>query len=216
MTLRERGIKTVLFLSITAYYLVGYFFLNQWTTHRSDLHTLAFPFETKIPFLPEFMIFYLLIYVFLWAPYLFIDDLPSFKKVVAGFFILVTFHFLCFLGYPVVYTLRPPIDYEWGGIYKLIAFYYWVDLPNNCFPSMHVSNAFFVSLVFLRNRSIWGWIALLGATLVAISVVFVKQHYIVDVFAGIFVAFAVDWFVFRREFSLTRVWPLFRGLRSAP
>jgi membrane-associated phospholipid phosphatase len=78
-----------------------------------------------------------------------------------------------------------------------VDFYYWLDLPYNCFPSLHVSNVFLVSFFMQRFKKGMGWILFPLSTLVAVSVVLVKQHYIADVVAGIF----VGWFVYRQVFN---------------
>ncbi len=196
MSLRDRLTKTLLFLSITLYYLAGYFFINEWTSHRHRVFHLALPFEKNIPLLPALIFAYVMIYIFLAVPYLVIEDLDYFKKIVKSFFICVTLHFAIFLIFPVGYNLRPVVNPDQGWAYALVDFYYWLDLPYNSFPSMHISNAFLVAFFMRHHRPYWGWIMLPLAFLVAISVVLVKQHYIVDVVAGYLVGWSIFWRVF--------------------
>lgn len=191
MTVRERIRKNLLFGAIVAYYLGGYFLINELTASRIGLHQLALPFEKDLPFLPAFIFGYLLVFCFQAFGYLVVDDLPFFKKMIRSFFFCTNIHFLFFLVYPVVYTLRPEVDYHGGWIYKLVAFYYWLDLPYNCFPSMHISNVFLIAFFLDRYRPGWGRVLVPLAGLVAASVVLVKQHYIADVVAGLAVAYAV-------------------------
>ncbi|MBI2067098.1 MAG: phosphatase PAP2 family protein [Deltaproteobacteria bacterium] len=193
----ERLQKHLLFIGVTALYVPGYMGVNWISSRRSDLHQMVLPFEREIPFIPEFIWAYLLIYVFVTLPYLLVDDLVFFRKVVKAFLICIVVHFAFFLIYPVEYVLRPAVDYEWGGIYKLITFYYWVDLPYNCFPSMHISNAFMVAYMLREYRPVLGKILFPGAVLVAISVVLVKQHYIADVVSGYVVGWGIYWLVFK-------------------
>jgi membrane-associated phospholipid phosphatase len=108
----------------------------------------------------------------------------------------VTLHFVIFLVFPVEYHLRPDVDPERGWAYLLVDFYYWLDLPYNCFPSLHVSNVVLVSFFMERFKKGMGWFLHPLAALVAVSVVLVKQHYIADVVAGYF----VGWFVYRQIF----------------
>lgn len=197
MTRRDRLVKNLLFFSVGTLYLGGYFLINAFTAGRSDLHSLALPFERNLPFIPEMIFAYLLVFVYLAAVYLVVDDLPFFRKVAQAFLCCILIHFLIFLVYPVEYRLRPPLQYDWGGIYRLVAFYYWLDLPYNCFPSMHISNVFLVSSLLNRYRPGWGRFLLPVAGLVAVAVVLVKQHYIADVVAGI----VVGWGVYRLTFG---------------
>src|SRR5262249_6337477 len=84
-----------------------------------------------------------------------------------------------------------------GWAYLLVDFYYWLDLPYNCFPSLHVSNVFLVSFFLRKFKKGMGWILFPLSFLVAFSVVCVKQHYVADVLAGMF----VGWFVYRQVFT---------------
>ena len=202
MTLQDRLTKNLLFFIFSTYYLGGYTVVNALTAHRPDLHHLGFQFEQSLPFVPVLILVYLLNFALLALTYLVIDDLAYFKRTIKAFFILVTFHFLIFLIYPVEYTLRPAVHYEAGWVEKIVSFYYWVDLPYNCFPSMHISNAFLVGFLLNRYRPGWGKILFPVSVLLAISVVLVKQHYVVDVLAGFVVGYAVFRLIFGPLFSL--------------
>lgn len=197
MTFRDRLIKNLLFAVVFVYYLGGYFLLNEWTGRRGHFFHLAFPFEEDLPFLPALIFAYLLEFGFMALAYLSIDDLRFFKRVTLAFFLCVTLHFTVFLIFPVEYHLRPEVDPNRGWAYLLVSFYYWIDLPYNCFPSLHVSNVFLIAFLMNRYRRGLGWILHPLALLVAVSVVLVKQHYVVDVVAGFF----VGWFIYRQVFQ---------------
>lgn len=196
MTLQQRLVKNALFFAILIYYLVGYFLVNELTSHRGFFYHLDLPFERNIPLLPALIFAYLLEFAFFAVAYLMVDDLAYFKKIVMSVFVCVTLHFVIFLVFPVEYYLRPVVDADRGWAYLLVDFYYWLDLPYNCFPSLHVSNVFLVSFFMQRYKKGMGWILFPLASLVAVSVVLVKQHYIADVVAGLF----VGWFVDRQVF----------------
>ncbi len=199
MTLRERLIKNLLFVGIFVYYLGGYMLINWLTSFRVHFHYLDLPFEKDLPFLPALIFAYILHFAFISFTYVYVDDLEFFKKVIRAFFICVTFHFIVFAIFPVELNLRPEIDPTKGWAYQAVAFYYWLDLRYNCFPSMHISNAFLIAFILQRYRAGLGWIFQPLAVLIAISVVMVKQHYIVDVVAGFFVGWGVYWWVFRKK-----------------
>jgi membrane-associated phospholipid phosphatase len=71
----------------------------------------------------------------------------------------------------------------WG-----LRFLYDADPPYNCFPSLHVAHSFVSALTCYRLDRRLGYGALLFASLVAISTLFTKQHYIADVVGGIVLA----------------------------
>jgi membrane-associated phospholipid phosphatase len=170
--------------------------MNEFTGRRGEFYRLDLPFEKAIPLLPALIFAYLLEFVFFAIAYLMVDDLVFFKKIVLSVFVCVTLHFVVFLVFPVEYHLRPAVDAGQGWAYLLVDFYYWMDLPYNCFPSLHVSNVVLVSFFMERFRKGMGWLLQPLAALVAVSVVLVKQHYVADVVAGYF----VGWFVYRQIF----------------
>jgi len=199
MTTRDRLLKTKEFLVIQAYYVGVYFIIAELTRFRTDIHHIAFPFEKNIPLLPALIFAYFMNFCVLAFAYVFVEDLAFFRKMVKAFFIGTTIHFIIFLAFPVEYNLRPVVNPDQGWAYFLVYFYYWMDPPYNCFPSMHVSNCFLVAFLMHRYRSWLSWILHPIAISVAVSVVLVKQHYVVDVVAGFLVAWGVNAWVFRKE-----------------
>lgn len=67
---------------------------------------------------------------------------------------------------------------------------YSIDPPVNCFPSLHVGNAVFVALVARRLDRRVGAACFAIAAAIALSTLFVKQHYAMDVAGGALVAWA--------------------------
>ena len=61
---------------------------------------------------------------------------------------------------------------------------YDIDTPYGCFPSLHVAWAFVSALTCYRVHAGVGWVAAGWATLIAVSTLYTKQHYVVDVIAG--------------------------------
>lgn len=198
MTLRDRLTKNALFFFVLIAYLGGYFLINELTALKSVVYRLDLPFERNIPVYPALIFAYMLEFVYFALAYLMIDDLVYFKGVAKAVLLCVFLHFVVFLVFPVEYLLRPEIDPGRGWSYLILDFYYWLDRPYNCFPSLHVSNVFLVAFFMQRFRPGMGWILHPLAILVAVSVVLVKQHYIADVVAGFF----VGWFVYRQVFEV--------------
>ena len=82
----------------------------------------------------------------------------------------------------------------WG-----LRFLYSADPPYNCFPSLHVAHSFVSALTCYRVHRGVGIAAALCAALVGLSTLFTKQHYILDVIAGILLA-CVAYLVFLRNY----------------
>jgi membrane-associated phospholipid phosphatase len=81
---------------------------------------------------------------------------------------------------------------------------YGSDPPYNCFPSLHVAHSFVSAVTVHRvHRGVGRW-AVVCASLVAVSTLFTKQHYVLDVIAGMLLA-GVAYRVFLRRHPRERV-----------
>lgn len=81
--------------------------------------------------------------------------------------------------------LRPPYP---DVSTAFMAFVQRIDPPANVFPSLHVAQTFVISFLLLRDRQRVGAFSLLLCVLLAISTVTTKQHFVVDVAAGLAMA----------------------------
>jgi membrane-associated phospholipid phosphatase len=87
-----------------------------------------------------------------------------------------------------------PAVYGWTD-----AFWRWFDAPNNCFPSLHVSNCLLLAQFnWSRPRA---WIFVPASLTIIASTVFVKQHYAVDLLGGGAVYLLSRWFLRRLEIN---------------
>ena len=154
---------------------------------------LALPLDEKLPFVPFFIVFYILAYV-QWAVgfvmigrggkevciRLFSAELTA--KVIA---------MICFLVLPTtIEGLRPAAEsLQGGGIWcSLTALIYRMDAPDNLFPSIHCLESWFCFRGALKLKNVPRWYApvmLLSALLVFASTVLVKQHVLADIAGGI-------------------------------
>jgi membrane-associated phospholipid phosphatase len=88
---------------------------------------------------------------------------------------------------------------------------YSADPPYNCFPSLHVAHSVLSALVCYRVHRRVGVLAIGCASLIALSTLFTKQHYVLDVVAGAFMG-CVAHAIFFRRISRMRVPELDRRL----
>lgn len=94
-----------------------------------------------------------------------------------------------FVIFPTTF-LRPAVDTSTFDGW-LLNFIYQIDQPDNLFPSMHCSVSWFSARFVFKCEKIPKWykiFAFVAAFMVFASVLFTKQHVIIDIFAGVFVA----------------------------
>jgi len=83
-------------------------------------------------------------------------------------------------------VLHPPYD---GLSTAFLAAVHKIDAPGNVFPSLHVAQTTFLSLILIRDRPVLGRVALAMATALALSTMTIKQHFVADVLSGYLLAF---------------------------
>ena len=127
---------------------------------------------------------YLLVYLSVVTAYLVIDDMENWMRTVRSFLIATTIAYILFLALPVRMEMRPELAANGGISEWATRLYYAVDLPYNCFPSLHVTYPVLATLIVWRTKPVMRWAFLAMSVVVSVSVVLVKQHYIADVVAG--------------------------------
>ncbi len=83
-------------------------------------------------------------------------------------------------------VLHPPYP---NFSYAFMAWVQHIDPPGNVFPSLHVAHTSMLAFLLLRDRPRLGRVALVMATLLALSTLTTKQHFIADVLSGYTLAF---------------------------
>lgn len=151
----------------------------------------SLPLDVSIPFVPGWVWVYMLYYPFCFLP-LFLRDVRNdpgvFTRTVLAFGLQFGISFAIFLAWPLRMmhpVLSPGLN---GAILKQL---YACDLGFNSFPSLHLANIVFVSLLYSRLRGIRAGILVSSvALLIAASTMLVKQHFVLDVVAGAFLGWA--------------------------
>jgi membrane-associated phospholipid phosphatase len=83
-------------------------------------------------------------------------------------------------------VLHPPFA---GASVIFMAWVQSVDPPGNVFPSLHVAHTTMLSILLIRDRPVLGRVALTMATMLALSTMTTKQHFVADVLSGYLLAF---------------------------
>jgi membrane-associated phospholipid phosphatase len=113
--------------------------------------------------------------------------------------IWITAYAFFFVIYPTVAPRPEYVSGEGFGMWGLGALY-GADPPYNCFPSLHVAHSFVSASACSRVHHRLGVAAIFCAAIVALSTLFTKQHYVLDVVTGVALAW-LAYVLFLRRFS---------------
>ena len=152
------------------------------------VHSPELPWDRALPLQPIWALIYGALYMFLIVlPVIVVREEGHIRRTFSAYLAVWTTAYVCFLVYPTV-APRPPEVVGDGFAAWGLRFLYDADPPYNCFPSLHVAHSFVSALTCYRLDRRLGHGALPCASLVAISTLFTKQHYIADVVGGIVLA----------------------------
>lgn len=192
-------IPMVFLVALVPFYIFIPVLLPPRTRHFPEL-----ALDRALPLLPSWALIYGALYLFLIVfPILAIRDEEHIRRTVSAYLFVWIVAYVFFILYPTQ-APRPARFAGEGfavwGLYML----YSSDPPYNCFPSLHVAHSFVSALTVFRLHRKLGIGAILAATLVALSTLFTKQHYVLDALAGVLLAF-VACVIFLRAYPRDRV-----------
>ncbi len=163
-------------------------------------HVPAVALDSAIPLIPEWSLVYGALYAFLIAlPIFVVREEVHLRRTFLAYLSVWTTAYIVFLAYPTV-APRPELITDRGFGAWGLQLLYGMDPPYNCFPSLHVAHSFVSALTCLRVHRGVGIAATGIASLVALSTLFTKQHYVLDVIAGVVMA-VIAFIVFIRSIS---------------
>jgi membrane-associated phospholipid phosphatase len=182
-------------------WLVIYFFVNRLQVKPERRLDLGTDWDRKTPYVPLFALVYFSTYVFVVQPFFVLSDARQFYWMVA-----------CFASISVISSLIHAIvpskierveQVTVGGLSGwMLGLFQKTCKPYGNFPSMHVGLSVpVVAANFLVFGPLAGGLTLVWAVLIALSTLYTKQHYILDVLAG----FAGGLLIFALTFWLMMV-----------
>ena len=159
-------------------------------------------FDDKIPFCEYFMIPYLLWFPFLFGIHIYtlLFDIKVFKKLMYFIIITYTVTTIIYIVFPNMQNLRPT-EFERDNIFvDIVKRFYNFDTNTNVCPSLHVVGSFAVLFASWNCKGLSSALSRIIFTVltvfISISTVFLKQHSIIDVIAGLVLSFAALPFAF--------------------
>jgi membrane-associated phospholipid phosphatase len=177
----------------------------------SSVYAPALALDDFFPITPAWALVYGALYLFLiLLPVFVVQQDELIRRTVWAYITVWAVSYICFLLYP---TVAPRPDTVTGSGFAVwgLRFLYDADPPYNCFPSIHVAHSFVSALACFRVHRRLGFVTVACASLVAISTLFTKQHYVADVIAGILLALAA-YAIVMRNYGRVNILELHRRL----
>jgi len=155
--------------------------------------------DEYIPLWPYAIIFYNMYFFFIFAPFVLLKKSEDLKKVVVSLLSAMAIAWVFFIIYPVL-MVRPIAGFQISNTFDSMLANLWnFDLYFPVFPSEHVLMSCLVAFILVKVYKKWALVPLLIAAAISMSTLFIKQHYIFDVVAGLVIAAFVYYFGFARK-----------------
>lgn len=186
---------------------VGYFILYFLTENLIPVEN-CYPVHSQlddiIPFCEWFVIpyvgWYFLIIISLL--YFALYNIENFKNLQKYIIITQVIAIIIYIVFPTRQDLRP-LKFESNNLLTdLVGIIYSADTNTGVCPSLHVAYSLGIASTWLREKSATKTtkaIIVFVVILICLSVAFIKQHSVMDIYAAIPVCLFAEWFVFRKR-----------------
>lgn len=162
-------------------------------------HRFLYPatwLDAHIPLRVEWIWPYLSYYPMCFMPIFLLYRMSNLRRIALAYAVEFGVAFLCFYLIPM--RMQQPAIVGTGAAYDAMRWLYGIDSGYNIFPSLHTANAVMIAMAFFRlHPRPWGILMWLWALAIMASTVLVKQHYVLDVAAGVALALLADRIAFR-------------------
>ena len=186
-------------LASTLISLLPVYFIIAEFTQAGPTHTPFLALDRAIPLQPAWTLVYASLGVFVvLLPVMVVRERELLRRTMQAYLTVMVISYLGFVVYPTIGP-RPSVVAGTGFGPWGLRLLYSLDAPYGCWPSLHVAYAVVAALACSRVHRGVGIAAGVWAALIAVSTLFTKQHYVVDVIAGVMEA-AVAGLVFLRPY----------------
>lgn len=183
---------------VALFAIIPFYLFTGAALHGRELHIPAVDLDYWLPLVPAWSFVYWSLFLAALLPVFVVHQQDLVRRTILAFLFAWLAAYAVFLVYPTV-SMRParwPGDgfSDWGMRLILAT-----DVRYNCFPSLHVAQCFLAAFACQRVHRGVGAAAVAWASLVAVSTLLTKQHYVLDVVAGVALAYA-GYLIFLRGF----------------
>jgi len=179
------------------YNLTTVYSVSLYTLYPSQIHDLATPFDSMIPFIPAMIVPYSWSLILFVVSFFLVRTSTQLSLLTYRLILATISGCLIFYFYPARFSYNRSIPDDWTQFgYQFLQL---VDKPFNQLPSLHVSYAMLLGVslwdvVASKKRSvlILYRLLLMGiCTSIALSTVLTYQHHLLDMFGGVVLAVLV-------------------------
>lgn len=184
-------------LKITVVFTILYGFSNWLATQRTHTYELWMLWELQIPLVPWMIVIYGSLNILTLLP-LFTMTVPQIQSLGRGMLAATCIAAVFFLLFPAhLGYVRTTTDGFWRPAFELL---FSLDQTANTVPSLHITYSYLVvrATTGLHKKlkpALWLWFFL-----IACSVLLIRQHHVIDLFAGVLLAEACH----RKFFSVSK------------
>ena len=197
--------KTVIFMIMGGVFAALYF-LSGAISYQNGVVLPIPEFEANIPFWTWTIWIYIILYpcYIVWALYSY-KNITYMNKTFYSFFTLTALSCIIFVIFPVIYPREFfPLPFNDDLSTLLFKIMRQTDKPSNCLPSLHVGICFCMAYGFRHESKKKFIFSLLMSTLISLSTLTTKQHYIYDIVAGFAAASLIHWFYCKFTFNYSK------------
>ena len=178
-------LAAVLIVNMAVYTLTGVLVSDE------TRHAIHMAVDDAIPFVPAFTVFYILAFIHWAASWLLIgrESRELCWRLAKADILAKLICLVCFLVYPTTFE-RPSMGVH-DAFPWLLRVVWFFDKPVNCLPSIHALASWLAlraSFMLAKPPKVWRVVSLILCAGCFASVVLIKQHYLIDVPAGILAA----------------------------
>lgn len=160
--------------------------------------------DDVVPFCEWFVIPYVLWYLLIVGSlgYFLLYNVAHFKNLQTYIIITQIIAMAVYIIFPNRQDLRPEVFPRENALTALLGVIYSVDTNTGVFPSLHVAYSLGIASTWLREKQagkLWKAFVVFLVVMICLSVAFVKQHSVADIFGAIPVCLFAEWFVFFRK-----------------
>ncbi len=201
--LRSPEYSHLMLLAAWPVYFAAYF-LTENLIPAEVCHVMWCPLDDWIPFCELFVIPYVGWYLLIAGSllYFMLYNPKNFRRMMQYIIITQVVAVMVYILYPSRQDLRPAEFPRENLLTGLVGLLYAADTNTGVCPSLHVAYSLGIASTWMREKTV-GWRTKAGilvfVILVCLSVMFIKQHSAVDLFAALPVCLLAEYLVFFRK-----------------